>query len=139
MNPRSAKKSGNCAGESPPPLNEKPGKCGEELPSSALERNPPRIAIAQAAAAAIQVIRTAARPANLISDGPFTMTQCFALPKFWGVGFLPRAAVRCIPPPSPVRQMLDLDLNLRVGGGPRSALQPSRPLPKEAPTGIEPV
>ena len=114
MDPRSAKGSGNAGAESPPPLKENPGKCSEEPPPSLPARNPPKIARAHTAAAVIHVIRTAARPANLISDGPFTLKQYLRLLNFEAVGFLPRAPVRCVPRPDHAAKMLDLKLNLRV-------------------------
>ena len=70
--------SGDCCEESRPslrpPLNANPGNCCEELPVLVPEINPIRIANAQTTTAAIHVIRTATRPAELASNVRFTMT-----------------------------------------------------------------
>jgi len=70
-------------------LKANPGSCFEELLPPVPERNPLRIANTQTTIAVIQVIRTAARPANLISGALFTMTGVWRPTEFWGYGILP--------------------------------------------------
>jgi hypothetical protein len=67
-------------------LNANPGNCCEESSPSVPENNAIRIASAQTKIAVIHAIRTAARPANLVSDVPFTMTAVWSRYRILGPG-----------------------------------------------------
>ena len=86
--------SGDCCQGSPPSLKANPGSCPEELRLSVPESNPVRIANTQTTIAVIHVIRTAARPADLISEPPFTMTKTVPRTEFSGRANSPPKEVR---------------------------------------------